>query len=218
MAMSIQEATSIGGKIMAVRQREAAIASYYANPKICPQCLKVIEIPEGVKVSVIRQRKFCSGSCAAIYNNLSVDRRRGPLPSNEVPTKLCKNCGESFSLSKIKNGSFSYNKLFCEKCARLAANSFNSLTKEELFNKRLNYQSARSSIRDNAQKTFQKLAPSQTCKVCGYDKHVEVCHILPVSSFPPTALISEINAIENLVGLCPNHHWEFDEGLLKIDA
>jgi hypothetical protein len=55
-----------------------------------------------------------------------------------------------------------------------------------------------------------------SCAVCGYDKHVETAHIKAVASFPDTATIREINAPSNLVGLCPNHHWEFDNGLLEL--
>ncbi len=54
------------------------------------------------------------------------------------------------------------------------------------------------------------------CAVCGYDKHVEICHRKSVSDFPNTALIAEINAIENLSALCRNHHWELEHGLLKL--
>jgi predicted restriction endonuclease len=45
---------------------------------------------------------------------------------------------------------------------------------------------------------------------------VEVAHIKAVSNFSEDSLISEINDISNLIGLCPNHHWEYDNGLLDI--
>lgn len=48
------------------------------------------------------------------------------------------------------------------------------------------------------------------CQRCGYDKHVEACHIKPISSFPNDTLISVINHKDNLIALCPNCHWEFD--------
>ena len=50
----------------------------------------------------------------------------------------------------------------------------------------------------------------------GYDKHYEVCHIKAVSDFSEDTPITVINHIDNLVALCPNHHWEFDNGLLDI--
>lgn len=56
----------------------------------------------------------------------------------------------------------------------------------------------------------------KSCTVCGYDVHVEVCHIKPISSFPQTATVAEVNDLTNLVGLCPNHHYEFDHGLIKL--
>lgn len=50
------------------------------------------------------------------------------------------------------------------------------------------------------------------CHICGYDKHFEIAHIEPISSFPPETLLSVINDPDNLVPLCPNCHWEFDFG------
>ena len=54
------------------------------------------------------------------------------------------------------------------------------------------------------------------CFVCGYTHHVQVCHKKAVSDFDDKALVKEINDIDNLVALCPNHHWEFDNKILKL--
>jgi len=54
------------------------------------------------------------------------------------------------------------------------------------------------------------------CMNCGYNKHVEVCHIHPISLFPMDAAIDEINDLSNLVLLCPNCHWELDNLDLQI--
>lgn len=91
-----------------------------------------------------------------------------------------------------------------------------SQTKGELFSNRSNYQSARGSIRRHAQNIFEKSVKEKKCAVCGYDKHYEVAHIKAVADFDDTILISEINDINNLIALCPNHHWEYDNGLLNI--
>jgi len=56
----------------------------------------------------------------------------------------------------------------------------------------------------------------QKCAVCDYEKHIELCHIRGIASFPETASFSEINAPENIIGLCPNHHWELDNGHLTL--
>lgn len=47
-------------------------------------------------------------------------------------------------------------------------------------------------------------------------KHVEIAHIRAVADFSDEDLLSEINHPDNLVGLCPNHHWEYDNGLLNL--
>lgn len=62
------------------------------------------------------------------------------------------------------------------------------------------------------------LSMRQECAVCGYALHVECCHLIRVGDFPADALVSEINAISNLVLLCPNHHWELDRGVLGYDG
>jgi hypothetical protein len=37
-----------------------------------------------------------------------------------------------------------------------------------------------------------------------------------LTSFPLETPISVVNALDNLVGLCRNCHWEFDNGLLQF--
>ena len=89
-------------------------------------------------------------------------------------------------------------------------------TKGELFAKRTNWQSARSSIRELARKAYIASGKPMGCFVCGYTHHVQVCHKKAVSDFDDKALVKEINDIDNLVALCPNHHWEFDNKILKL--
>ena len=56
------------------------------------------------------------------------------------------------------------------------------------------------------------------CQVCKYSKHVDLAHIQAVASFDKdTAKLKEINHPDNLLVLCKNCHWEFDNGLLKIE-
>lgn len=89
------------------------------------------------------------------------------------------------------------------------------VTKGDLFQKRSGYQSARSSIQRHARLVYAKSDMPKNCVICGYAPHYEVCHIKAVSEFEDTALIvNDINCLANLVGLCPNHHWEYDHDLL----
>lgn len=90
-------------------------------------------------------------------------------------------------------------------------------TKMDIFFRSKNWQSARSSIQKIARKKYKESNKPKKCKVCKYDKHYEVCHIKSVSSFNDDCLISEINHLDNLVALCPNCHWEFDHGILRIN-
>jgi hypothetical protein len=48
------------------------------------------------------------------------------------------------------------------------------------------------------------------CSKCGYDKHIEVCHIKSIKDFDLETPISVINSLDNLMLLCPNCHWEKD--------
>ena len=90
------------------------------------------------------------------------------------------------------------------------------MTKGELFGNRKNWQSARTAIRKLAAFVYFSENRNPCCKICGYNKHVEVAHIKAVSEFPDSSTIGEIDSIDNLVGLCPNHHWEYDNGLLEL--
>ena len=91
-----------------------------------------------------------------------------------------------------------------------------SKTKGELISDRKNYQSYRSSVRKLAEKIYIDSGQPKVCAICGYDKHVEIAHIKAVSEFDDSATIAEINSLNNLIALCPNHHWEYDNGLITI--
>lgn len=123
------------------------------------------------------------------------------------------------------NGSLSSNvkDAICDRCSKLGIElkvvtyfDIKSLTKGELFGRRNGYQSARSAIRKDAQKTFLEKNKEPCCKICGYRNHIEVAHIKAVSEFDDNTMIAEINSIENLIALCPNHHWEYDNGVIKL--
>jgi len=72
--------------------------------------------------------------------------------------------------------------------------------------------SAFSLVRTRARAIAKKLGFTE-CLKCGYNKHIEVAHIKPISSFSDDILISEINSKQNIMPLCPNCHWEYDHNL-----
>lgn len=82
---------------------------------------------------------------------------------------------------------------------------------------RVNYDSQRMHIqvRAHCKKRNQNLQKNP-CSNCGYSLHVQLCHIKAVSLFPDTATLGEINDPSNIATLCPNCHWEYDNGYLQL--
>jgi hypothetical protein len=58
----------------------------------------------------------------------------------------------------------------------------------------------------------------RACAHCGYAVHVETVHLRPAEDFQPGTPLAEINASSNLIYLCPNHRWEYEHGLISLDA
>lgn len=151
------------------------------------------------------QYKFCSRSCAAVFNN----KPRIKL----IPCKGCE--------TGIKSGKSKY----CEICiknkvfrlirrAKIPVDMF--LTISELKSKlKYNTYQLHAKIRGWSRTIYGYFndITKLSCVVCGYSLHCEVCHIKPISSFDEDTKIVDINNIENLVSLCPNHHWEFDNNI-----
>lgn len=71
-------------------------------------------------------------------------------------------------------------------------------------------------IRINARKVMKDAKIPYKCKVCSYSNYVEVCHIKAIADFAADATIKEVNSLTNLAYLCPNHHWELDNGILIL--
>ena len=201
---------------------------YEENPKVCQNCGKKLTWDQ-------RRNKYCSQSCAASINNLGIKRNISGNNGNESKywklsdedfiqailnsnnwNQLEKNLGYEHTMSEnTKSG-------ILKRCENLNI-SFNIIeeipiakkTKGELFRDRSNYQSARSCIRKGAVKNFEKVPNNTYCYICGYNKHVDIAHIKAVSDFSDDTLIEVINDPSNLIPLCPNHHYEFDNGLMS---
>jgi uncharacterized protein YneF (UPF0154 family) len=190
----IGSSQSAGGIACGIAMRARALKRYNDNPNICKYCLKAIAIQEGQKIGNIRDKKFCNHSCAAKFSNHS---RVRPSP-NPKPIRFCKICLTVVVLVR---------RIICDKCKEI---TLGSRTKGELFKTRSNWQSARSAIRRHASVVWGASGKKLECEACGYNTYVEIAHIKAVSDFSDEALIQEINAIDNLKALCPNHHWELD--------
>jgi hypothetical protein len=71
-------------------------------------------------------------------------------------------------------------------------------------------------IRALARAYMESAKIKRECQICGFTHMVESCHIKPISEFALTDLVGEVNALENLVYLCPNHHVMYDMGLITL--
>ena len=140
--------------------------------------------------------KFCSRSCAVSYNNSISPKRK--------LNKECQNCNKLIYKTRAK---------YCSDCRRRPNEDYT--LKESIYNNH-GKQNSYSLIRTRARALAKKLGLNQQCVNCNYNKHVEVAHIKPISDFPLTSKISEINSPDNIVGLCSNCHWEFDHNMLTL--
>lgn len=139
---------------------------------------------------------------------LCIDRRLNETKVKKFCNRICAGIyNNSKRVRIIKNK---------EKKKKQIVDLLDNLTKNELLQRRKNYTSCRISICKHARNKLNKLNLLKVCSNCGYDKHVEVCHIKSVSSFNNDIKISEINDVNNLMYLCPNCHWEFDNNILKL--
>lgn len=141
--------------------------------------------------------KYCSRRCSTIARNAVRGARDA---TGRLINRRCPNC----------DGVKYYKSLTCGNCARSKPKSERAALTLGTLREQFDTLAYHAKIRMWA----RAACPDRACVVCGYDKHIDVCHIRAVKDFPVTATIAEVNAISNLVPLCPNHHWEFDNGYL----
>lgn len=171
----------------------------------CPKCKKIF-------ASFAKHGKWkqhCSRVCLhAIQRELakSLPKRK---PKQHPPTGTCL-CGNFLR---------GYKAISCRKCY--------STNKKQLSGKKSLQEIAKSTqaykslhrwqpVRNMAKRVLLETGQEKKCFICAYSIHVEVCHIRSISDFSTESTMSEVNSPENLVYLCPNHHWELDNGVIKL--
>lgn len=166
------------------------------------------------------KRRFCGVTCS----NLSKAGNKIYFINDQEFIKIVKNSSSYNEIAK-KVGYRSNGKTICELIkSRISDLNLNFVTgfriqnldKGSLFKNRNSWQNARSTVAKHARKVMEQANIPKICIICSYSLHVHVCHIRPVQDFNSSVLIRDINSIDNLVYLCPNHHWELDNGFLKI--
>jgi rRNA maturation protein Nop10 len=157
----------------------------------CPSCGKDTKNP-----------KFCSRSCAAKINN-SLYPKNPKKPQRAF--HKCPSCGSKTTSTA----------LLCRKCKDTKAiHEFGEKTIKE-FNStyaRHRYQS----IRNHAHRVARINDMKKECPFCDYSNHVELCHIKDIKDFDKNTKLKVVNSLDNLIYLCPNHHWDLDHGLLHL--
>ena len=174
----------------------------------CEECgkTKVITVSEYNKSTT--KRFFCNHSCSASYNNKHIKK-----VTKNSSLKVCPLCGgKKEAKSKI-----------CYSCRE-------KQVKDEMLNKRLGeyigFEERKTylgnklgAIRRNAKEVLKHSDIPCECAYCHnheFDAILEAHHKTPITDFPPETLISEVNSIDNLMYLCPNHHRLVHLGVLKF--
>lgn len=97
----------------------------------------------------------------------------------------------------------------------MATKKINTKTLEELL---LNTKGKnnRHTIGGFIRREARYLLPISKCKLCDFT-FTQVCHIKSIWSFPLNTTVAEINNLNNLIRLCPNHHYLLDNNFLAFD-
>jgi len=213
------------GKLIKVRENDCV--SHTKTKKFCNASCAATFNNRGINRHVASQSEKLEAK-----GYLSDRKKQSPNEATVVfySHTECDRCGHIIPLKKQKRKGY-VNRKYCDVCLPIVKKEvykemhtkngtalpkpLEEFTKKELFDYKGD-QKARIAITENARRTYRRSNRPKSCHICGYDFSVDVCHIRDVSDFPDDALISEINAPSNLVGLCPNHHREFDRHHFSI--
>ena len=163
----------------------------------CQNCGKIVYKS---KRDLRGKHTFCSQSCSASWNNRLNPKRKCHLPSCCFCSKqVCKKTSK-YCIDHLPDRSFNTNRTIAE------------------VEKQTTFRSGQyAAIRDHARRFARQNGLLDCCKVCGYSVYVEACHIKDIGDLPKDTPIHKVNSLDNLIGLCANHHIEFDRFLMKDD-
>lgn len=160
-------------------------------------------------------------------NEQQAKLRKTTVDNYYTSPNFCRKCGNTIEVQDNQKVAEVRRKKFCNQSCAISYNNsirpkkakppkpiierenIGNITKGELFSRSKNWQTARSIIRRHAKDAYVSSGRPLTCS-CGYDKHIDIAHNKSVSEFGNDTPIKVINDVSNLLGLCPNCHWEFD--------
>jgi hypothetical protein len=159
--------------------------------RVCEECFASFRYVE-------KAQRFCSRSCSSSFNNTK--RKKPSIP--------CPSCG----------GETKQNRKYCPDCVsnhgRLADRSGVTL---KGWREQYSISQYHAKIRQDARKAYLRGGGELKCANCGYRLHVDICHIRGVADFPDSAVITAVNATDNLIALDKRCHWEFDNDFLSLE-
>lgn len=148
------------------------------------------------------QKKFCSLSCAASYNNKKYPKIKKFL------NYTCK-CGQ-------KKSAYAKNCLRCKQ--RKDIENFNKKTLKEVRYEKGNQSIKWCFVRRKAIRVLEFEGRPKKCEFCGWKHYVEAIHLKPISSFVLDTLVKIVNHPKNLKWACPNCHWLYDHKKEVLNA
>jgi hypothetical protein len=168
-------------------------------------------------------------------------KKKGSWRETTKETGLCEKCGKEIKYREVKYRekkdvkNLYVTRKFCDDCRSKVSSEqskerarcqygiekdcvsiHDKKTKAEIKERFPGYARFRPFFTRHANLVYDSSGRKKECYICGYEKHVDVCHVKAVSDFPDTALVLEISALDNLVVLCKLHHKEFDERLIDL--
>lgn len=168
---------------------------------ICKECKKEF-------IKKWYKQQFCCVKCSNSYNNKKTVRPK--------KSKKCKYC-DNLIYGRITN------QQCCSICTTKSkklrsiehCKNVQNITLKEL-RKKYTTGDYHAKIRGWSRQVYSNNDGIVQCKICGYRLHCDVCHIKPIAKFSDDTLVTKVNDFSNLVCLCPNHHWEFDNGIIIL--
>jgi len=147
-------------------------------------------------------QKYCCPKCSNVSHVREWSNKR---------KKTCLSC----------NTLIKHTATYCKPClGKIKSKKYELLTLKDIHNK-LSYLKKHPSWLNAEVRAFARSWNPDIVKhprqKCNYNKHSELAHIKEISSFDENTKLGEINHPSNLLALCPNHHWEFDNNLLKLE-
>lgn len=169
----------------------------------CENCGKEKKITVGEYNKSKNKLFFCNRSCSAVFNN----KQRG---NKNREYDVCPKCGgKKYHTSEL-----------CQKCANKKKRCIGDYNLGHYIDGKQYLTTKCTDIRRDARRVIEESDVEKVCVYCRnheFDEILEVHHIKGILEHDTKTLIKEINSLNNLVWLCPNHHKMLEKGLITLD-